>query len=260
MNLRISTFSLLILILTTATAYSQHRNINVELKSRYPSSLIYISQNEDAISYDRNMRNNYIHYDLINLGPDYIKDSDSLIFQIPSLGFEQRAGFIGLYGDTALYGSIGCAGAIYLPLIYNPDTITNTHNYTQNVCDTVWIIDKNGAVVNDIDLSNNYNCHNAYIAVWFLDVADVNKAYGFDVYPNPAATTLNITSMYTNAKNASVIIRDFLGKTVLFKDLRTNLNGQQTFSLDIGHLFTGFYVIELNVDGKRATRQMQIQK
>ena len=80
------------------------------------------------------------------------------------------------------------------------------------------------------------------------------------MYPNPAATQLNMVSTFNNAKNANIIIRDIVGKTVLTKNLGTDLNGQQTFALDISNFVTGMYVIELNVDGNRITRQIQVQK
>ncbi|RYE25816.1 MAG: T9SS type A sorting domain-containing protein [Sphingobacteriales bacterium] len=251
---------LLLFFINVIHCYAQSRNINLDLKSRYTSELVYISPSEGSFQQFQASQQNYLHFDVKNYGPDMIMTGDSFFFKIPSLNINISWRFDGsLHGDTALGNGLVDAVGATLQLNYDA-SITSSQSYTLDVCDTAWVTDAHGVVINDIDLSNNFNCHNSIINVWYLNVDNISDLSGFNLYPNPAATTLNIASNYSNAKNVGVIIHDLIGKTVLSKNLGANINGQKTFNLDISKLATGFYIFELNKDGKRSSRQIQIQK
>lgn len=194
-----------------------------------------------------------------NLGPDDIDISDSAVVGLPAyalyLGSDLSATNGGIPMNVQVY-----AHFLNVPLTYEPTGITSSQITVQQLCDTLWMLDANGDVIFDPDLSNNHTCNSVSVNVWYLDVANVNKVNGFSMYPNPVATQLNVVSTFNNAKNATVVIRDVVGKTILTQNLGNDLNGQQTFALDISNFVTGMYVIELNVDGNRITRQIQVQK
>ena len=253
-------YLLIILALGITAAKAQTRSVDMALILTYPTGgLVVVSENEIPVKQAEAWQNNDVGIELKNLGPDDIYPSDSAIVGLPDYNE-----FLPL-SLSPLSSNIEPTVSIYkawekIPLTYEPASLTSSQITIAQACDTLWMVDANGDVLFDPDLSNNHTCNNITFHGWFLDVADVNSTNGFSLYPNPAATTLNLVSTFNNAKNATVVIRDVVGKTVFTQNLGTNLNGRQSFILDISNFVTGMYVIDLNVDGKRVTRQIQVQK
>lgn len=252
------------LLMTLALGFSTiafaQRTADMRLITTYPpSGLVVVSANEDPDKQAAAWQQNDVQFAIKNLGPDDIIADDTAIAAFPDFGM------IGEHINLAGINGIAVNDEVFLniqglPLVYEPAGITSSQVTVQQLCDTLWMVDANGDVIFDPDLSNNHTCNGVSVNVWYLDVSSVNKINGFSMDPNPAATQLNVVSTFNNARNASIIIRDIVGKTVLTKNLGYNLNGQQTFALDISNFVTGMYVIELNIDGNRITRQIQVQK
>ena len=252
-------YLLMTLALGLSTAAQAQRSVDMQLISTYPTGgLVLVSTDEDPDMQADAWKVNDIAFEFKNNGPDDVVVDDTvklgfvLFQQIVSLNVA------GINGITA--GNSGFWGVDDIDFIYNADNITESGASTEQICDTLWLVDVNSAVVPDPSIANNQNCQTVTFNSWFLNVNDVNSANGFSLFPNPAATKLNLLSTFNNAKNANVVIRDVVGKTVFTQNLGTNLNGQQSFVLDISNFVTGMYVIELNVDGNRITRQIQVQK
>ncbi|RYE24382.1 MAG: T9SS type A sorting domain-containing protein [Sphingobacteriales bacterium] len=241
------------------TATAQSRVVDMALTTEYPlGGIVFVSANQP--DGDSAIMKNHVKFKIKNLGPDDIYDTDTVNVRLG--GF-----FGGIASFPANVFSLGIPAGDSLWLMtgslvweYEPLGATSSGNFIRVMCDSLWMTDVSGIVINDPDLSNNHNCQNVDVHVWFLDVANVNEIKGFSLYPNPAANRLNLESIFNNAKNANVVVRDVVGKVVLTKNLGTNLNGVQRFILDVSNFTTGIYVIDLNVDGKRVTRQIQVQK
>ena len=250
-------YLLMTLALGFSTAAFAQRSVDMALIPIYPAGgVVLVSENETPAMQEWASRQNNVNFEFKNLGLDDILIDDTLILGSPLFNEYMHIGAIsGISVSSSAFW-----GGHNLVLTYEATGVTSSQTTTRIVCDTLWVVDINGDVVFDPDLSNNHNCTNVTFDVWFLDVADVNKVNGFSLFPNPAATQLNVVSTFNNAKVANVVIRDIVGKTVFTQNLGTNLNGQQTFALDISNFVTGMYVIELNVDGNRTTRQIQVRK
>jgi hypothetical protein len=240
-------FYLLLASVTSATA----QNVDMQLSQTYPmDGFVMISVKESPANQTKACAHNDYYFSIKNLGPDNIGPNDSAVFGFPMFNLWSRYS-LSRIGGLAL-GSELFQHVENIKMTYESLGLTESGISVQNVCDTLWMVDANGDVIYDPDLSNNHICNDVSLSTWFLDVADINKTNGFSMYPNPAATQLNLVSTFNNAKVVNVVIRDMIGKTILTQNLGTNLNGQQTFGLDISNLIIGNYVIELNVDGSRS--------
>ncbi|MBC7384130.1 MAG: T9SS type A sorting domain-containing protein, partial [Bacteroidia bacterium] len=87
--------------------------------------------------------------------------------------------------------------------------------------------------------------------VWALGVSEVTDL-GLSLYPNPAATSFNVT-FSGESNSASVRIIDMNGKEVLNQSI-SNLNG----SVNCDFLQNGLYFVELNANGKTAVKKLNI--
>ncbi len=253
-------YLLMTLALGLTTAANAQRSIDMQLISTYPTGgLVLVSTDEDPDEQTKAWRVNDISFEFKNNGPDDVAVDDTVKLGFALFGQIISLNVAGIGGIPATQS--GFWGVENVDFIYNADNITESGVSNETICDSLWVVDVNSNVVADPEINtSNRNCQSIAFHAWFLNVADVNNTNGFSLFPNPAATKLNLVSTFNNAKNATVVIRDIVGKTVFTQNLGTNLNGQQSFVLDISNFVTGMYVIDLNVDGKRITRQIQVQK
>ncbi len=252
-------YLLMTLALGFSTAAFAQRSVDMQMTQTYPTGgFVSVSEDEDPDMQTDAWAGNDFSIGIKNLGPDVINGDDTAIVGLAIFGQYVHGSLAGVNGIAV--GDEVFLNYADLGFTYDPDQITNSQANTESLCDSLYMVDVAGAVIADPVIANNHNCASVTFNIWFLNVNDVNKANGFSMYPNPAATKLNLVSTFNNAKNANVIIRDVVGKTVFTQNLGTNLNGKQTFALDISNFVTGMYVIELNVDGNRITRQIQVQK
>lgn len=77
-------------------------------------------------------------------------------------------------------------------------------------------------------------------------------ASGFSIWPNPANDVLNISSD-TVMDNLIVSIYDVQGREVMKKTLS---NGSSADKLDISHLTSGMYIVEVNQGGLKSTKKL----
>lgn len=254
-------YLLMTLALGLSTAASAQRSVDLQLIPTYPTNgLVAVSEDEDPDMQDEAWLKNDIQWEFKNVGPDNILSTDSMYLKI---GVVNQYIVLYLTSDVTPGSSVfwpGSGGNLALDLTYDASAITESTMESATICDSAHVIDAAGMPVSDPDMSNNAPCTSVNLNYWFLAVGDVNKAEGFSMFPNPANNTLNLVSTFNSAKNATVVIRDVVGKTVFTQNLGTNLNGQQKFNLDIHNLASGMYIVSLNVDGNVITRQIAVQK
>jgi hypothetical protein len=147
--------------------------------------------------------------------------------------------------------------------VYWRDTVVFSANQpaSANWCDTVYVT-KNGNVVADVAPTDNITCKTIYFkkdplaSVGTLS-GDEN---GMTVYPNPAINTVNLKYNF-NSDNASVVIRDLLGKVVYQQELGKQLFGEKYYSFDVSHLNSGLYMVELSLgEHTKLVNKVSVQK
>lgn len=255
------------LLMTLALGISTAANaqMDIALTTTPPAGgVVFVSPDGDATENAAASINNIYGFTVKNTGTMDIPADDTMFVRINLVGWaifpvgDWTSGAPLAVGDSIplQFGGPGGVGGFVRDDV-NFDEISAEDNI--DLCDSSFLVENGGAIVSEITLANNTSCHNILLHFWALDVNAV-LATPFNIYPNPAANQLNVTSTFNGAKNANVIIRDVVGKTVISQNLGSNISGVQTFSIDINNLSNGMYVVELNVDGQKQVKQIAVSK
>ncbi|RYE24381.1 MAG: T9SS type A sorting domain-containing protein [Sphingobacteriales bacterium] len=238
------------------SAANAQRSCDLEMLDGNPvgHSVVAASADEDGTS---QFAGNDFNYSFVNHGPDQILAGDTALY------ITWWGSFRGVYftaDETTLNTPLGAGPLANLGLNYNEDNITESGSEVINLCDSLWLIDNTNTVVPDPVIANNKFCADITINYWLLGVAGIVNENKMELYPNPAANSLNMNYFFNQAKAANVVIRDVVGKVVMTQNLGTNLNGKQSFHFDLNSLTNGVYMMDVNVDGKHKVSKVTVQK
>lgn len=131
-----------------------------------------------------------------------------------------------------------------------------------NCCDSLYMVDKNGATVVDTFLGNNKTCK----SVKFVPdpAASVNTLAkdpsGLQLFPNPVSNLLNVSYNFGNATTVKAYVRDLTGRIVSEEDYSGKVFGEQTIVIDVHALSAGVYVLEMNTDGNKSMSKFTVSK
>jgi len=89
---------------------------------------------------------------------------------------------------------------------------------------------------------------------------DEMPAYSdLNIYPNPVNDILNVEFNLTRSSNVELKVYDLLGK-VVYEDLEGyNQSGVKNYSLRLGDLHSGIYLLKLNVDGQTYVKKITVR-
>lgn len=186
-----------------------------------------------------------------NIGPTALTSSDTIVLK--------RAYTVG--GNASIKLRLPSTGVAVNDTVYYADTVyfkqapsTNPYNW----CDSVWV-KRGSSALPDPVLTNNKICKSVIFKEMPTSIAGIaaNEA-GLAVYPNPANTIVNVRYTFASNDNASLIIRDMMGKVVYTKDLGRN-SGEKNFPIDISSLNSGLYFVELHADNNKIVSKFTVQ-
>ena len=90
-----------------------------------------------------------------------------------------------------------------------------------------------------------------------VDNAD-NPSLGFNIYPNPASETVNLTINNITAKDAQLSVFNYSGQ--LIEERKLNLStGTQTEQVNVASYPTGFYFFRLTTERGVATEKIMVR-
>lgn len=252
-------YLLMILMVGLATSTFAQRTINARLQHVFKetSSASYAQFKTSDTLLINGEKSYYYGWNITNYGPDTTIMGDSLKV-LSTWGTRYRYGYNGNY--TGVDSSILITPTAN-PITLNPGSgITMSGYQSINWCDSLWIIDQSGAVIKDDTLSNNLACTNLTVLYWLLSVDGELKTdkEAFMMYPNPATSKMNIKYNFGTNNKAQVRVIDVTGKTVHAQDLGT-LNGVQDVQLNLPHMSTGVYVVQLVTNDRTLTKQLYIK-
>lgn len=209
--------------------------------------------------------------EITNNGPSNVTASDTLTIGMGSafLGLSTSATDAFQLGVPDGYTlASGQVDTLYFP-VWNGRTLGSlgTVNLHSNLIDSAFIfifgVDNTGADFIDagVDIAagtvggnNFYRSSNIKIGTPGLGILDVNgKAKeSLTTYPNPAGDVINFDYNFAKATTASVMVSDITGRVLLTKDFGKNVEGKKTFTLNLGSLNAGNYILEFVTDESRA--------
>ncbi len=82
-------------------------------------------------------------------------------------------------------------------------------------------------------------------------VSDTND-FTVTIYPNPVDDNLNVVINSPNASNATIVISDSFGRTLVTQNLKTE-SGNSIVPIDVSHLASGVYTLSFNSEGNFKT-------
>ena len=88
----------------------------------------------------------------------------------------------------------------------------------------------------------------------------LEDAMGFSVYPNPASSMVNVDVTLPEADNVSIIVIDAVGQQVINESVGRVPAGRHRFDVGTSELAPGVYFVNLEVDGKRFVRKLNVQR
>lgn len=77
------------------------------------------------------------------------------------------------------------------------------------------------------------------------------------IFPNPAATTVNVDLTTPNASNVTLRVIDMLGRTLKTENLGS-VSGKINHALDVTSLSNGAYLLLVNVDGRDVVKRLNV--
>jgi len=128
-----------------------------------------------------------------------------------------------------------------------------------------------------VSISTLANCANTYIQFEFtsgggnhiyIDNINITGTVGFDelkvpvadfqIFPNPISYDSYISFFLNESKNCELAVYDFIGRSIYTTNLGLLAQGAHDFVLyeTIPELKSGVYIIELNMEGIRASRKV----
>lgn len=189
----------------------------------------------------------------INRGPSALIASDTLFLKSAT----QAAG-------TFTRLRLPAGGFPVNDTLYFTDTFFFTGAPTPNPaqwCDSLWAKDVNRAVITDPNIANNRACKNIFFRqVANVGIGTVKAGQSISLYPNPAASIVNVEFVAEANEKTILAVKDIQGKTVITKDLGKLSAGSQKSTVDISGLGNGIYIIELNAASRRTVTKFVISK
>lgn len=259
---------LMLMLLMVGIAANAQRNIQVSVRVDTPTTSFNIITGSTVVPV----------YTVVNLGPDTLRGSDTLIFQHsgsdtnayitvwtntnipPSTAIKLSGASTGLAllkvpfaNIKTLYPSSGPLGSRLLP------PYTNNTKYAWYA----WvrgIVPRTGTGTLTFNTASSLDTAHIWInkSTGLVEFAN-NKIESISTYPNPATTQLSFDYNFTNKENATAKILDVTGRTVFVKEYDNNI-GNQKFDLDINSLSNGAYILQFMVGDKTMMSKFNVQK
>ncbi len=248
----------LLLLLFVAFAGKSFAQTDIQMLARFvgePGNVAAVS-NTTKLLYDADHPKKYVYiWQIKNAGGAAMAIGDTVMWRTPYFNgyFYNVLTKAFNVGDTLNYVDT-------LEPTPNSSITTSQTNNSVNWCDSAFARKAGAGSYNtDAVMSNNKLCNTISITWWVTSVQNVNEQNNaLNVYPNPASGKLNVKANFNNA-NATVIVRDMLGKAVLQKELGKNINGEKEFTLDISNLQSGIYLVELNANDTKSVVKVTVQ-
>lgn len=92
-----------------------------------------------------------------------------------------------------------------------------------------------------------------------VGVEIVESDNSVSIYPNPATDQLNLNVNLANSANVTYQIVNSLGQTVLENNLGNLTNGKHAQNINISALASGFYYVQINIDGSIISKKLTIK-
>ena len=95
------------------------------------------------------------------------------------------------------------------------------------------------------------------VTIIFVGIEELIGLDSFNYYPNPASGSFNVDIRFKQTKEFNLYIMNSVGKKVL--DLGSVNSSTFNESIDISSLTTGFYFLNIDVEGQRITRKLTVK-
>src|SRR5690606_18827087 len=91
-----------------------------------------------------------------------------------------------------------------------------------------------------------------------IDENQLNES--LNVYPNPAKDNVTLTFDLNKSEKINIEIYDVMGKLVYTEDLGTVLSGNTIKNLNISHLNSGLYLVNIQAGNTIAVKKITVNK
>jgi hypothetical protein len=95
------------------------------------------------------------------------------------------------------------------------------------------------------------------VNIIFVGIEELIGLDSFSYYPNPASGSFNVAIRFNETKEFNLSIMNSVGKKVL--DLGSVNSSTFKENIDISSLTTGFYFLNIDVEGQRITRKLTVK-
>jgi len=237
-------FTLLALSLMGYTASAQVRNADISVTITDPPNGTVIPGGDTLV----------LSFNYTNNGPDILPAGDTLFFA--------TTGNLILFSQLTMNLPVGATIAMDdIAYFWNP---TN-EPISANLCvvhlpQSAIIYQDNTTPVTtyqDPNPNNDTSCVFITLDVENTGIGDLKaQANQFQIFPNPASTTLSVHPIVTNAEVKLSIINS-MGQIM---DVQTMQTDKDNITLDVSHLANGVYFIRQDAGDKHASARFTIQR
>lgn len=99
---------------------------------------------------------------------------------------------------------------------------------------------------------------NTYRTIFYLDVPQTPTGIAAGIYPNPANTEASLYFDNEGNKKVDVLLTDMAGRLLWQKIGTTVHSGRNELSIPTSQLPAGLYIVNLLVDGRKASMKLQV--
>lgn len=123
--------------------------------------------------------------------------------------------------------------------------------------DGIFIDDAEVTVTNLVGVNGVVHVIDAVLAPSFLSADDISSVGSFNVFPNPATSTINIAIDVTVNDRVYINVLNAVGQVVQSTDLGSGAGYNETF-MDVSGLPAGLYILDVNVGQDRFSHKVQV--
>jgi hypothetical protein len=155
----------------------------------------------------------------------------------------------------------------------NPDDGTGTGMAFVSIAggepdhETVWDTDpvQTGPIVTGLDhgvytytIVDAFGCELVgQVEILYVGIEEISGLEQFELYPNPAQDIIHLSIAFDQNRDFTINIMNSLGQNIL--DITSTSGNQFNDAIDISELKSGFYYLNLEVDGYRMTKKIIVK-
>ena len=234
-----------VLVITVHQSFSQQRVCDMSITLVSPA-------NGSTINADAQYT---ISVTILNNGPDDLLAGDTVYYNTPTVPSFTYKPYILQQGIAA-----GNTATVVLETAANHNT--NTFDATENYCVKLrGNLNDVGSFIDTANVANNVDCNEVlFKASNPTSVQNIyNAAERLSFYPNPSNGDISINFESHVKQDVAIYVRDVTGKVISQQSLKNVAASKNTFSVHLGNLAKGLYILELRTADRKASGKLVIQ-